>query len=111
MVSILVLIAEQQDIEIGAEQSAADGRQVLRVITEHVTFKTFAHVKHGCPPWREDPHAVAAVLTIAIQHTGCGRHTLAALQQGVDDRQVLIDDAQRETQTIEQRSLEQARPR
>ena len=48
VIAALVLIAEQQDVEVGAEQSTTYSVQVLRVIVLHLPFKLFAHVQHGC---------------------------------------------------------------
>lgn len=68
MVAAFVLMAEQQDVEIGAQQTAAHRIQVLWVVVLHLALQVLTHVEHGRTPWRKDPHAVALVLAITVQH-------------------------------------------
>ena len=51
VVGIFVLVAEQQDVEISAQQAAAYGVQVLDILLLHVPLQTLAHVEHGRTPF------------------------------------------------------------
>lgn len=66
VVMALVLAAEEQDIEIGTQQAAAHGLEVLVIIEEGVVFQFLADFQHIGAPGREIVQDAVLALTVAV---------------------------------------------